>query len=151
MKQRHPTARIITLSCLSVFGLLLLAGCGSGKRVQLEQARVHSILVNSRAFATDHEGSYPSNLADLHPRYIDLATNFYSPPNRAADQAKAFYYRPGLKVGDKIDEPLVISPHVIKGKVSVGYLGGFVRKMEFEDAQKILGKGGWIQEAPPIQ
>jgi len=129
----------------------LLTGCEQGNRTKIEHARVMSILVNCRAFATDHGGDYPALLADLHPKYIDLVEVFYSPPySKAEDKAQVYYYRTGLKVGALVDEPLVVSPHVIKGKVNVGYLGGFVRNLDKEEAEKILKQPDWTQQAPPL-
>ncbi len=129
----------------------LLTGCGQGGRTKIEHARMLSILVNCRAFATDHEGDYPTVLADLHPKYVDLVDVFYSPPfSEAEDKPQVYYYRTGLKVGALVDEPLVVSPHVIKGMVNVGYLGGFIRKLDKEEAEKILKQPNWTQQAPPL-
>ena len=130
---------------------LSLVSCGDSSRTKLEHARVKSILIYSRAYATEHNGKYPGALADLHPKYIDLVSNFYSPPqSETENQPQPYYYRPGLKVGSKIDEPLVVSPHVVKGMVNVGYLGGFIRQLEFEEVQKLLSQPGWVQKAPPL-
>lgn len=144
---RHFGSGILCLAMCSFF-----TGCAGNKRNKLELARIQSILIHCRAYATDHNDRYPPNLSALHPKYINLTNNFYSPPHSAAeDKPQAYYYRPGLHVGAKIDEPLVVSPHVIKGKVNVGYLGGFIRRLPKEDAQKILGKPDWEQIAPALK
>ncbi|MDF1816289.1 MAG: hypothetical protein P1V20_29085 [Verrucomicrobiales bacterium] len=141
------------LSLTLVFVCLVsITGCSGGKRKKLEHARVQTLLIHCRAYATDHNGNYPSGLTDLFPKYIQLASNFYSPPHNATDDLpQAYYYRPGLNVGAKVDEPLVVSPHVVKGKVNVGYVGGFVRTLDKEDAQKILAKPEWEQKAPSLK
>ena len=129
-----------------------LTSCGKGRRTKLEHARIETILLQSRAYATDHKDIYPTSLDDLYPKYIDLATIFYSPPQSEAEEVpQAYYFRTGLKVGAKMDEPLVVSPHVVRGKVNVGYIGGFIRKLEYEEAQKILTLNGWLQEAPSFK
>ena len=128
-----------------------MSGCGGKSPIKLEEIRVKSILINCRAFATDHDGNYPESLADLHPKYIDLVSNFYSPPFAKHDNTpRPFHFRRGLKVDAKVDEPLVISPHTVKGKVNVGYRGGFIRRLELAEAQRILTQPGWSQEAPPL-
>lgn len=151
MQRTLPNSRIFQIAVLFLTACLL-SSCARRERNKLEHARVQAILIHCRAYATDHDGKYPPALADLHPKYINLVSNFYSPPHSAAeDKPQAYYYRPGLHVGAKIDEPLVVSPHVIKGKVNVGYLGGFIRKLPKEEAQKILGKPDWEQLAPPVK
>jgi hypothetical protein len=149
MQHSTPFCAFFRLGILVLF-LTLLTGCGKSARNKIEEARVLSILVNCRAFATDHEGNYPKVLADLHPKYVDLVDVFYSPPYSVAeDKPQAYYYRTGLKVGALVDEPLVVSPHVIKGKVNVGYLGGFIRTLDKEEAERILKQPDWTQQAPP--
>ena len=138
---------------LTIFLLpaLLLNGCGRNSPEKMEAARVRSILIGSRAYATDHEGEYPSSLTDLHPKYIALISSFYSPPReKRRESAEPFHYRSGLKVNSKVDEPLVISPRSVKGKVCVGYRGGFMRKVDVTKAQKLLNETGWSQSAPPL-
>lgn len=148
MQFSSPISRLFAVVAIATC-LFALSGCGNSSRSKMEHARVQSILIHCRAYATDNDGRYPTALADLYPKYINLITNFYSPPNSAAeDKPQAYYYRPGLNVGAKVDEPLVVSPHVVKGKVNVGYLGGFVRTLPKEDAQKILGGPNWVQQAP---
>ncbi len=128
-----------------------LAGCGGNGPKTQEKMRIHALLIASRAYATDHEGKYPEVLADLHPKYIDLASGFYSPPvDSKGDRLQPFHYRQGHRVGSKVDEPLIISPKVIRGKVSVGYLGGFIRQVELEFAQDLLSAPGWVQDVPAI-
>jgi len=139
------------LSAAAALFAFALSACGDSVN-NLERVRILSIVVNCRAYATDHDGKYPEKLDDLHPRYIDLADNFYSPPrNETETEVQPYYYRPGLLVDSKIDEPMVVSPHVVKGKVNVGYRGGFIRKIDYTEAQKILADiPGWVRKAPPL-
>lgn len=150
MQFSSPISKFLAATVL-ITSLLSLTSCGRGQRNKLEEARIEAILIHCRAYATDNDGKYPSKLSDLHPKYINLVSNFYSPPNSAAEEKEqAYYYRPGLNVGDKIDEPLIVSPHVIKGQVNVRYLGGFIRTLGKEEAQKILSNPQWAQEAPQL-
>ncbi len=139
------------LALLSVL-CLVLVGCGQSRRDQVELARMKSILLQSRAYATDHGNDYPGSLAELHPKYINEVSTLYSPPQLESEtERQPYYYRLGLRVGTKVDEPMVISPHVIKGRVNVGYVGGFTRQLSFEETQQIISAGdmNWVQTAPP--
>lgn len=135
--------------CLLGGAIFSLVGCGSSNRNNLEKARIDSIILNCRAYASDNDGNYPSKLGDLYPQYINLVANFYSPPqNEAEPEPQPYYYRPGLKASSNVDEPLVVSPHIIKGKVNVGYRGGAIRRLNYEEAEKVLSLPGWIKNAP---
>lgn len=141
-----------TVLFCTLLGIILTSvGCRSASRNKLENARINSIIINSRAYASDNNGAYPTKLDDLYPKYINLVSNFYSPPqNEAEPDPQPYYYRPGLQVSSAVDEPIVVSPHVIKGKVNVGYRGGAIRRMSYEDAQKVLSLPGWIRTAPSM-
>ena len=135
-------------------GVLLTSftSCGSAARNKLEADRIKAILLLSRTYASDNSDKYPGKLADLHPKYISLSDNFYSPPlNESEPEPLPFYYRPGLTKDSKMDEPVVVSPHLVGGKVSVGYRGGAIRRMSYDDAQKILSLPGWLKSAPPLK
>jgi hypothetical protein len=150
MRRIFQTNFLLTAILFCIFGFGI-SGCGRNSPAKLEEVRIKSILINCRAFATDHDENYPSALADLHPKYSNLVSNLYSPPFEKHDNSPLpFHFRTGLKVGAKVDEPLVISPQTVKGKVNVGYLGGFIRRLELAEAQKILNQSGWSQSAPPI-
>ena len=142
-------SRLICLILASVLAVFFV-GCGAHSPKKTEKKRIQALILGSRAFATDNGGHYPGALSDLHPKYIGLISGFYSPRLTKTDKIQPFYYRPGLKVGAKVDEPIIVSPNSIKGKVNVGYLGGFIRQMTVGEAKKIVSNPDWVQSAPGL-
>ena len=91
---------------------------------------VKQLLLGCRAYAADHEGSYPPTLEGLYPDYIDLKDFFHVRDDRGA--LVPMIYHPGHKDLGEAGAILIEHPLLFDGKRIVGYVGGHVQEVVVE-------------------
>jgi hypothetical protein len=112
---------------------------GDDKPAENEEVRkVKWLVIACHAYASDwDDGKFPDTLQVLFPDYLDDEKLFETNAGESG-QMESYIYFPSLTNTSNSDLPLIASPIVSDGKRVVGFVGGYVIRMNEEDYQSLI-------------
>ena len=110
---------------------------GKAKLVS-QKLEMNVLFINCRAYALDHDGHFPADLSELHPKYLDddsLLKTYGEDGGKGADYIYFSGYRNDSPTNTK---PLIASPTTIIGGRVILLVGGEVVEVPEEEFQRLM-------------
>lgn len=121
---------VMVVTALFLFALLPCA-IGIAPPEAIAASQVKRVVLACRAYATDHDGRYPSDLHDLIPDYLEEENLLYV-RKQWSNEPLALIYHVEVEAESPEKVPLVTYPLPVNGKRIVGYTAGHVAQENWE-------------------